>query len=160
MREINFTFEKIQKAVKKLKTKNIKGPDGLSPLVIKNLKDSICLPLMLICNASYNSGKILLAWKSAHVTPVFKKGLSSAVSNYRPISLTCVCCRLMESIINDDMSSYLLTNNLITEHQHGFLKKHSTCTQLIECTNDWSLSLNQRKATDVVYVDFPRLSTP
>ena len=108
MREINFTFEKVQKAIKKLKTKITKGPDGLSPLVIKNLKDSICLPLMLIFNASYNSGKLPLAWKSAHVMPVFKKGPSSAVSNYRPISLTCVCCRLMESIINDDMSSYLL----------------------------------------------------
>lgn len=62
----------------------------------------------------------------------------------------------MESIVKEQMLNYLLLNKLITKHQHGFLSKHSTCSQLIECTNDWSLALNARTAVDSVYVDFSK----
>ena len=57
----------------------------------------------------------------------------------------------MESIVKDHLVAYLLTNNLITKQQHGFLAKHSTCSQLIECINDWSIELNCRNAVDVAY---------
>jgi len=60
----------------------------------------------------------------------------------------------MESIVKDQLMSYLLRNKLITEHQHGFLNRHSTCSQLLECINDWTLALNCHKNVDVIYVDF------
>jgi len=90
----------------------------------------------------------------AHVTPVFKKGLLSDVSNYRPIHLTFVFGKLLERVVQKQMLGYLLINKLISPHQHGFLSKLSTCTQLLETVNDWSLSLRNRHAVDVVYFDF------
>lgn len=51
-------------------------------------------------------GKIPDIWRSAEVIPVFKKGVASNVRNYRPISLTSVSCRLMESVIKIDVMSY------------------------------------------------------
>jgi len=78
-----------------------------------------------------------------HIIYVFKKGTTSDPSNYRPMSLTCTCScrRVMERIINRPIQliDYLFSNNLITKHQHGFLLKHSTCTNLLETINDWFL---------------------
>ena len=54
------------------------------------------------------------------------------------------------------MLVFLLKNNKITKHQHGFLAKHSTCSELLECTNEWLLKLNSRSSVDVIYIDFRR----
>ena len=86
----------------------------------------------------------------------FKKGVSSEVVNYRPISLTYVFWKLLERIIHDKMLRYLSADGLISHHQHGFLAKHSTCTQLLETVNDWSIALLNRHVVDVVYFDFAK----
>jgi hypothetical protein len=57
------------------------------------------------------------SWKIANVLPIHKKGCTSDPNNYRPISLTSSCCRVMERILNEDILNYLLANNLITKHQ-------------------------------------------
>jgi len=70
------------------------------------------------------------------------------------ISLTCIICKIMESIIKDQVMSYELENELISNYQHEFLSRHFTCSQLLECVNDWSLALNSRLGIHVIYVDF------
>ena len=92
----------------------------------------------------------------AYIKPIFKNGNASDASNYRPISLTCMCSKIMESIINENMLVYLLDSGLISEHQHGFLSRRSTCTQLLDSFQDWVVSLSNRKAVDVVYIDFSK----
>ena len=62
-------------------------------------------------------------WRLSIITPVFKKGSPSDPANYRPIALTCTCCKIMESIIVSDLLDFLSDHNLITRHQHGFLKE-------------------------------------
>ena len=88
----------------------------------------------MIFSSSFEAGSLPSIWHSVIVTPVFKKGLSSDVNNYRPISLTCCFCKIMESIVKDQMLDYLLQNKLISKHQHGFLARRSTCKQLLECS--------------------------
>ena len=88
--------------------------------------------------------------------PIFKSGDSSVTNNYRPISLTCILFKTMESIVKDQMSDYLLRRGLISRHQHGFICGKSTCTQLLESIQDWSLSLRCGNSVDVVYIDFSR----
>ena len=90
------------------------------------------------------------------VIPVYKKKSPSDVANYRPISLTSICCKLMEHVIKGQLLEFLRHNDLISEHHHGFLAKHSTCTQLIECVDDWTLALNFRNSVDVAYLDFSK----
>ena len=77
-------------------------------------------------------------------------------SNYRPIALTCVRCKLMESFIKDQLLSYLLFHKLISKHQHAFITNHSAATNLLECANDWSAAINAKKHIDIVYIDFCR----
>ena len=97
-------------------------------------------------------------WKVAHIKPIHKGGSTSSVSNYRPISLTSVCSKVMESIVGEQMLAYLHDNNLISKHQHGFLAKRSTCrpTNLLECFHDWVFALRAGSDIDVAYVDFSK----
>ena len=99
-------------------------------------------------------------WLQAYITLIFKKGDSTFPANYRPISLTCTICKIMKSIIEDAVSSALLTANLITKQQHAFISKRSTTSNLLECTSDWSLALNHKTPVDVIYIDFARAFNP
>jgi len=71
-------------------------------------------------------------WKKANVVPIFKKGRKTKPGNYRPVSLTCVCCKVCESIIRDDLAANLERNRLITPSQHGFMRSRSCTTNLLE----------------------------
>jgi ribonuclease P/MRP protein subunit RPP40 len=62
----------------------------------------------------------------------------------------------MERIINTQLIDHLLVHQLITPHQHGFLRKHSTCSNLLETVNDWCLALDNHLVTDAVYIDFQK----
>jgi len=55
--------------------------------------------------------------------------------------------------MHEQMLAYLSKNNLISRHQHGFLAKHSTCIQLLETVNDWSVALRNRNFVDIVYFE-------
>ena len=71
-----------------------------------------------------------------------------------PISLTFICSKIIETIIKDQLMYYLMNNKLISRHQHGFHSRHSTCTQLLECINEWSIALNENKSVDVLNLDY------
>jgi hypothetical protein len=151
---VGFSSDTIYRYLTQLKAKTSSGPDGLSAVFLKHLAPSLSLPLSILFSNSFRCGDLPDIWKMAYVTPIFKKGQTSDPNNYRPISLTCVLCKVMESIIKDSVSRHLLMHKLITKQQHGFLAKHSTCSQLLECVNDWTLSLNVRNSVDAVYIDF------
>jgi hypothetical protein len=153
---IDFSPAKVLKILKHLKPSSSTGPDGLPNILLKKIAYSIAEPLAFIFDMSFKSHTLPSSWLHAFVIPVFKKGVTSSPSNYRPISLTCVCCRVMERVINHELMDYLLKHKLITKHQHGFLRKHSTCSNLLESVNDWSIALNNRLTTDIVYVDFQK----
>ena len=67
----------------------------------------------MIFRKSMESGEVPDEWRQANVIQIFKKGSKTAPSNYRPVSLTCVCCKLMESILKDDLMLHLKRNKLI-----------------------------------------------
>ena len=58
----------------------------------------------------------------------------------------------MESIIKDQLMSYLLSKGLINKHQHAFIKKHSTVTNLLECTHDWAVAIHGGFAVDAILI--------
>ena len=85
----------------KLKTNSSPGPDGISPGFLKDYASVLPYPLSIIYNKSMYSGSVPSDWKDANVTPIYKKGSKSNPENYRPVSLTSVPCKLMESLIRD-----------------------------------------------------------
>jgi len=154
---IEFTPGLIIKAIKSCKKNtNSRDPDGFDSLILHKLMYNIASPLCVLFKFIFASGNVPNAWKSANVTPIFKKGLSSCVSNYRSISITSVFCKLYERVIKTQMLSFLQDNKVINCNQHGFLSRHSTCTQLLETINDWSISLRNRHSVEAVYFDFEK----
>jgi Reverse transcriptase (RNA-dependent DNA polymerase)/Endonuclease-reverse transcriptase len=151
-----FTVSKVLRKLRSLKPCTAPGPDGIQATLLKHASESLALPLAVLYQSLFNSSVVPKEWKIAMVTPIFKKGKSVDVANYRPISLTSLCCKIMESVIKDDILAYLHSKNLISRHQHGFLSRRSTGTQLIDCFNDWTLNIENKQSLDVIYIDFAK----
>ena len=87
-------------------------------------------------------------------TPLFKKGSRKKPENYRPVSLTSVVCKLLETLIRDHMVEFLAKLKLINTSQHGFLKARSCLTNLL-CFLEEKL-VDDVSPVDVVYLNVPK----
>ena len=101
-------------------------------------------------------GKLPDDWVEANVAPVFKKGDQHSPTNYRPISLTCVCAKLLKHIICKQIMSHFLKNKIFTPVQHGFRSKHSCESQLLITTDEFIQNFEGKTQTDVVVLDFSK----
>ncbi|GFU29668.1 putative RNA-directed DNA polymerase from transposon BS [Trichonephila clavipes] len=91
--------------------------------------------LLYICNLSWKTGKLPIQWKSAILIPIHKPNKNAGLTtSYRPISLTCITCKLMECMVLRRLSHHLHTNNLMPSEQFAFRKAHSTVDQILYCT--------------------------
>jgi hypothetical protein len=93
--------------------------------------------LILVFQASINQGKVLEERKSANITPLFKKGDRSAPLNYRPLSLTSVCSKVMGHILDSHIIKHMDKLGLLADSQHGFRKRQLTEIQLILSIDDF-----------------------
>ncbi|UYV72511.1 hypothetical protein LAZ67_9003466, partial [Cordylochernes scorpioides] len=108
------------------------GPDGIHGQMISNLDKNGKEILLDIFNNSWKTGKLPQDWKTATIIPIKKLDKSADdPKNYRPISLTSICCKLMEKIILRRLTYHLDTRNLLPEEQYGFRKGHGTIDQLL-----------------------------
>ena len=76
------------------------GPDELHPRVLKELAKELRPVFAHLFQQSIDTGKIPKEWSLANIYPFFKKSDRSLACNYRPVSLTCVPCKLLEHIIS------------------------------------------------------------
>ena len=154
---ICFTAANICKILRRLKIGSSPGLDGIPSVVLKYLSDSISSPLQVIFQQSFDSGVLPQEWLKAKIRPIFKNnGSRTNAATYRPISLTSICCKVMERILKGFLLDHLAENSIITPSQHGFLATKSTETQLLECVNDWTGSLNRQENVDVFYMDISK----
>lgn len=152
--DILFTPAEVSSQIAKIKISKAPGPDGIYPKHLIELKDSIVEPLTKIFNASISEGKIPVDFKIANVTPIFKKGDKSAAENYRPISLTSIVGKLMESVIKDHIINHLESHNLIRNSQHGFRSNRSCLTNLLEFFHEIYGLYENSRSVDIIYLDF------
>lgn len=76
------------------------GPDKIHPRVLKELSQEIAPILAHLFQQSIDHGKVPSEWKKENISAVFKKGHKHCPSNYRPVSLTCICSKVLEHIIS------------------------------------------------------------
>ena len=146
----------ILREIDKIKINKTPGPDKISPRILKEVKYQISKPLSVLFNKSLAAGKVPSDWKLANVTPIFKKGEKSQPGNYRPISLTSVICKLMETIIRENMVTFFEENHIINSSQHGFRSKRSCLTNLLDFFHYIFDAYDESKSVDVVYLDFQK----
>ena len=137
-----------------LKSHKATGPDNFPSYFLKEVANEIAPALSLIFQASLNQGSLPDIWKSALVVPVYKKGNKKDPGNYRPISLTCICSKIMEHIIYSCLFEHLNHFQALRDEQHGFHQHRSCETQLISSVHDFTRCLNQRGQCDVLLLDF------
>jgi hypothetical protein len=153
---ILFTPSLVKRVIRQLNGKAKGGPDDIPPLFFKQCCNQLSSPMAFVFNQCMNQGYLPPVWLQAFITPIFKKGDKTDPTNYRPIALTCTMCKIMETVIKDQILDFLLRNKLISKHQHGFMRHHSTATNLLECTHDWFVGLSNSNNIDVIYVDFSK----
>ncbi|CAG2216425.1 unnamed protein product [Mytilus edulis] len=155
--DISVTVDDVLKKLNNLHVDKSAGPDNLHPKVLYEVRQSISYPLSIIFNKSLSEGVLPEEWKNAILSPIFKnKGDKKQPCNYRPVSLTCVICKVCESLIRDKLMKHLLENNLLSDCQYGFRPGRSCSIQLLEVLDHWSSLLDNFCSVDTIYLDFSR----
>jgi len=139
----------------KLKLGKAPEPDGTSTFFV-NTKDWIAKPLPLIFNMSLREGVVPQDWKKANVTPLFKKGCRQDPGNYRPVSLTSIACKVLESILKRAILQHIEKNKPLNNSQHGFMANRSCLTNLLEYFEKITEILDNGGSVDVIYLDFSK----
>ena len=154
--DVEFTEDKVREKINNLDIHKSCGPDGISAFLIKTAQDVFIPILTKFFKRSYISGCIPKSLKYANVTPIFKKGVKTDPNNYRPVSITSIVAKIMESIIKDNIENHITRNNIMHPSQHGFRKGKSTSTNLIEFWNDITDYAENKKSASIIYTDLAK----
>ena len=153
---ISVTLNGVIKLLQNLKPYKASGPDKIPTRLLKECAKEIAPSLVLLFQASLKQSIVPTEWKHAFVTPIFKKGDRSLASNYRPVSLTSVCGKLLEHIVYSEVMNHLNLLDILSNAQHGFCSKRSCETQLLLTVHDFASGLNDGKQTDAIILDFTK----
>jgi len=118
--EIQIELGTLKKVLDKFRCDKAGGTDELSSRLLVELKEVISYPVVTIISESLRTGIVPDDWKTANVTPIFKKGNCQRVDNYRPVSLTSLIAKACETVIRDAILDHLDRHQLIMDSQHGF----------------------------------------
>ena len=154
--KIELTQDIIASKLSKLKINKAPGVDGIVPRFLVENAEILSIPSLCIYRQSLKSGIVPSDWKKANVTAKFKKRDKSSSSNYRPVSLTSQVCKVLESIVRDNILEHFKEYKLIKESQHGFLKRRSCLTNLLEFLEFVTNYIDQGYPIDVIYLDFQK----
>ena len=161
MGEITVDPNGVLKLLNNLKIHKASGPDGLCARLLKECSSEIAPIPGLIYNESLAQGTVPDDWRKANVAPIFKKGENYDAANYRPVSLTCICCKTLEHIIVSNINKNLAFESILPDCQHGFRSQRSCETQLVQFFHylvsnlDRSPNRNHRQ-TDVIIMVFAK----
>ena len=154
--DVKVSVEGVKKLLQNLKPNKAAGPDRIPNRVLKELAEELAPIIAALFTQSLETGTVPRDWKDALITPVYKKGNAHNAANYRPVSLTCVICKLLEHIVCSHILTFLEANKLLTHLQHGFRKGHSCESQLITTMSDFFSAWDKKTQTDVGVLDFSR----
>ena len=104
--------ELVTKKLLGLKTEKSPGPDELYPRILKEAAIEIAYPVCEVFKTSLENGKLPEIWKIGNITAIHKKGPKNICNNYRPVSLTSILCKVLESTIRDEIMAYMTENKM------------------------------------------------
>jgi hypothetical protein len=154
--DIEFSEELVLEKLRGLDKTKSPGPDRITASVLKTCADILCRPLSMLFGQSFDPGVLPSDWRMAIICPIFKKGDKFDPGNYRPVSLTSLVVKIMESIIYDTTIKFLVKHHVIPDNQHGFMPANSITSNLLCCLSDWTKLLDLGRPLDVVYFDFAK----
>jgi hypothetical protein len=132
------------------------GPDGLHPRILKECAHTLSLPLTFLLNASLKAGSIPRTWSQAIVCPIYKGGDRHQASNYRPISLTSIPCKILEKLVKRNILTQLSSVNFFSPAQHGFLPARSCLSNMLPFLDQISYAADQGHASHCIFFDITK----
>ena len=149
--------EDTMKAIDNLENKNSSGHDGISNKLLKSITyNELCKPLTLIINQMLSSGVFTETFKNSKIIPLYKKGDSSLLSNYRPISLLPTISKIFERILYNQLYQYFNDNELLAVQQYDFHAPHSTEYAAIKLFDHVSKEMDSGNTPTALYIDLSK----
>ena len=140
------------KIIRSLKNKNSAGIDGLSNRMLKKEAYRFAVLLKPLINASIDEGVFPSCLKIANVIPIFKKGDSANLNNYRPIALLPVLSKVFEKVLNEQITT-VIEAGFIDDNQFGFRRGFCTEDAALKFVNEIQKELRANKHVVTVFVD-------
>ena len=156
IKEIHICEKGVTKLLKELKVNSASGPDDISNRILKHSAEELSPVLTFIFRQSLTNGILPSDWLKANVVPMYKKSDKQQAENYRPVSLTSVCCKIMEHVLCKHLRNHLDRCNILTKFQHGFRRHHSCETQLLITLDDILKNYDQKHQLDIIILDFSK----
>ena len=153
---LNISTAGVEKQLSSLNPTKACRYDKLPPRLLRSVAQELAPALTVLFNQSYTTGIVYMQWKQALVTGIFKKGSKYDSTNYRPISLTWLCCKVMEHIVLSHIARHLSANNILLDSQHRFCEKMLTVTQLFSSCHDLATDIQSRGQVDIAYLYFSK----
>jgi len=157
IKSLHLTEHGVFKLLDNINPSKASGPDGIPGKLLKSLALEISPVLHFIFKQTLSTGVLPVDWTRANVAPIFKKGSKLQAVNYRPVSLTCITCKLLEHIICKHILDHLENHKILTDLQHGFRSGRSCETQLVTTFHDLADMHNQKGSQiDIAVLDFSK----
>ena len=154
--DLTIREEGIEKLLAGLNPSKASGPDEIPARLLKELAKELAPVVTSLFKQSISTGDVPEEWTSAWITPVFKKGSRSDPANYRPVSLTCILCKLMEHVLCTHIRGHLDRHGILAPENHGFRSNHSCETQLLLTSHDLLQQRDAGHQIDVTILDFSK----
>ena len=156
LKDIVFSKQGVVKLLKAQDPTKAVGPDQVPTVILKEYADVLSPLVTDIFTRCLESGDVPLDWLDANITGIYKKGSKVNPANYRPVSLTCVTCKIMEHIIFTSIMEHVEKHHVLKHYQHGFRKGHSCVSQLLNTVEEISRELDAQNQNDVLILDFAK----
>ena len=157
IKDLKITEFGVFKLLDKIDVSKASGPDCIPGRILQNLARELAPVLHFIFEQSLNTDDLPAEWTLANVPPIFKKGSKLQAVNYRPVSLTCISCKLFEHIVCKHILGHLEDHEILTDLQHGFRSGRSCETQLITTFHDIASAYNKKGSQiDIAVLDFSK----
>ncbi|KAL5267521.1 hypothetical protein ACHWQZ_G004526 [Mnemiopsis leidyi] len=154
--DIEISVDRVKDELEKLNCFKSYGPDGVHPKLLKSLANdpTFVNAVVKLFRECTDSGKLPQIWKSANLSALFKSGSKTDPLNYRPVSLTCILCKVYEKILRDEILSFV--EDKISPHQHGFVKGKSCLSNLLETMDSVMELIEEGIPVDILFFDFKK----
>ena len=144
----------IDKTCAKLFRGPVVGPP--CSILLKYLPINALSALSYVFNLSLSQDKFITFFKHAKVIPIFKKGNTKNVSNYRPISLLSNFQKFLKKSYTDVFIRFSITPNLLSNHQFGFKQGHSISRVITLLTDKVTTAFENKQSTLGIFLDLSK----
>ena len=128
---------------------------GIEKISAKLTAPAISWPLMVIINHSITSRIMPCEWKIASVTPFTRRVHETCLTTTDQFFP--VISKIYEKILYEQLTEYLENETILTDHQFGFRRFHSTASAFLDCTNKWYVNMDRCLYNMVVFLDLKKV---